>query len=172
MGPCMRTMLRFVIALSVGWLALAPGRAYGQAADHKTAADRLLQRGHPDQAMAEYHRSLALEAQSPATYFNLAIAAYSIRNLDQAAWALEKLLELDPQDVEALYNLGCLELYRQDLRKARTYLERARGCCNRDRRFAPLIDRGLGFVDELEGSPTQGLVFLALQDGLPSLALG
>lgn len=167
----MKTALRYLLYIGIGWLALAPGTAYCQAADHKAAADRLLARGRAERAALEYRKALALHPASTAAYFNLAIAEYQLKNLDGAAWALERLLEIDSEDVEALYNLGCLELYRQDLQKAEIYFKKAREYCERDPRFFPLIDQGLGFLDELEGSSSQGLVLLALQKGLPSLTL-
>jgi Flp pilus assembly protein TadD len=123
-----------------------------QAALHKRRGDEALSQAEFSRSIAEYHAALALNPQSTATYFNLAIAYYSNGEIREAAAALEQLLERNPHDAEAAYNLGCLYLYQQDTKKARTTFQHAKQCSNGDPTFVPLIDGGLAFLDELHNA--------------------
>lgn len=140
---------------------------------HKLAGDAYLRAGNAHLAIEEYQKAIALNSYSTTLYFNLAIALYAMGKIEASAQALEKLLALDPQDVEAHYNLACLSLYREDTVTAAQHFEKAKICCHPDSRFIPLIDKGLGFLKELKNADpsTQGVLFFLLQQGLPPVLL-
>lgn len=117
---------------------------------HKRRGDQALTQGDFSRAIEEYQGALAFNPQSTATYFNLAIAYYSSGDVRGAAAALERLLERDPHDVEALYNLGCLYLYQWETKKARAAFQHAKQCSDGDSTFTPLLESGLAFLDELD----------------------
>ena len=126
-------------------------------------------------AIENYEKAAQCDpALSTATYFNLAIAYYATRNMSGAIASLEKLIAIDPADVEAQYNLACLRLYKGDTKKAKLHFEQARNCCDRDPKFRPFIDKGLKFLDQLKKAdpPTQDLVSFFLAQGLPSIVIG
>lgn len=133
-----------------------------------------LQSGKHELAINEYEKAIAFDSKSTATYFNLAIAYYGVRNIEGATQALERLIEIEPNDVEALYNLACLKLYKQDCKKAKIYFEKARECCAKNPEFEPLITKGLEFLDRLmkDNPSTQDLVLFFLAQGLPPIVVG
>lgn len=137
----------------------------------KIKGDVYLRRGQFASAAAQYEKALASNPSLLHAYFNLAIAYYALKDVERAVQTLEKLVKLDPEDAEAQYNLACLSLYREDLRKARSHFEKARCCPQRDARFVTLIQQGLEFLDQLETSDpsTQGLAFYLLRNGLAPL---
>ncbi|GEM_PF-2805768 len=158
---------------SLGYAPICQKLGGHQALFNKLSGDRLLKEGKFPDSIKEYEKSLTLNPQSTTTCFNLAIAFYAIRNIKGAATALERLLSINPYDVEAQYNLACLKLYQQDIASAKTHFKRALLCCDKDPLFKPLIHRALDFLDDLkklEPSP-QELIFFFLQKGLPPLAL-
>ena len=116
---------------------------------HKQAGDRYLRAGEINPAIAEYKKALSLNPDSPATYFNLAIAYYQSRNFQAAASTLEKLIKLSPNDYEARYNLACLKLYQNDVQEARQCLEKAKSCCLSNPEFTPLIQNTIEFAEKL-----------------------
>ncbi len=130
-----------------------------------------LQSGKYELAIQEYEKAIKLDSKSTATYFNLAIAYYGVRNIEGATQALERLIEIEPNDVETLYNLACLKLYKQDYKKAKVNFEKARECCAKNPEFEPLITKGLEFLDHLtkDNPSTQDLVSFFLAQGLPSI---
>src|SRR3990167_1680329 len=77
----------------------------------KASADQLLKNGKILAAIKDYRKAIRLDSTNTALYFNLAIAHYSNHDMKNSALVLEKLVELDPSDTEALYNLGCVKLY-------------------------------------------------------------
>lgn len=117
---------------------------------YKSLADKYLKRQQFDLAIAEYEKALRLAPRSTATHFNLAITHYLQGDLEKSAHSLERVLELDPYDVEARFNLACLRLYLKDPTSAREHFERARSCCDSESIFRPLIKQGLEFLDQLE----------------------
>ena len=147
--------------------ALAPASAFSGSEAHRTAGNRCLEQGRTAAAISEYREALAADPSSTAVYFDLAIAYHSLSRTQEAASALEKLVELDPRDVEAYYNLGCLALYRGELGQAKLFFIKARTCRDRDPDFAPLVDQGLEFVDLIsEKDPvTQKVILYSIQNG-------
>lgn len=147
--------LAIIIALILGaatqaYCESAPPLAAGQALAHKKSGDIHLAGGRVDEAAAEYEKAVVLNPELSRAYFNLAIASYALGDLDQAIEALERVVELDENDAEALYNLGCLYLYKNNLTAARRFLVKARECCDSQPRFKPLVDKGLGFLETLQ----------------------
>ena len=145
----------------------------GTEVEYRLAGNHYLLQGNPKLAIEEYQKAITLNSHSTALYFNLAIALYTVGKIDAAAQALDKLLTLDPQDVEAQYNLACLRFYQQDTVKAEEHFEKAKLCCPSDPRFAPLINKGLEFLKELKDTDpsAQSVLFFLLQQGLPPIML-
>lgn len=160
----MRTLTQFLVSTIAGLLLACQAPAAFCETDHKALGDRYLQQSQTALAIHEYRQAIALHPASTSVYFNLAIAYYSERDIKEATSALEKLVALDPGDVEAQYDLGCLKLYQRDLETARACFQRAKQCCNQQPEFTPLIDGGLKFVDHFKqlDPQTQDAVFLYL----------
>ena len=129
---------------------------------HKQAGDCYLRAGETNQAIEEYRKGLLLNPASAPLYFNLAIAYYRSRNFQAAAAALEKLIQLSPDDYEACYDLACLKLYQNDMEGARQYLRKAKSCCFSDPEFTPLIQNTIEFAEKLTtlDPQTRGTVLL------------
>lgn len=135
---------------------------------HKITGDYLLKTGQPVLAAHEYRKALNLNSQASDIYFNLAIACYANRDLGGAIAALESLTILEPADIEAFYNLGCLYLYDERIEQAKKYFKKAKSISSNDSLFVPLIAQGLEFAEELFQSPSQGLMLYLLNHGLAS----
>ena len=132
-----------------------------------------LREGRFSSSIAEYQKALLDNPDSTvatAVYFNLAIAYYSEKNIQGAVNALEKLVVLKPQDVEAQYNLGCLKLYRRDLKESTACFNKASCCCNPDSPFFSPVHQGLALAQVLQTADpnTQNLIFLLLEKGMLS----
>ena len=155
--------------------------SWGETADspeavrHKISGDQYLREGKLSLAVADYNKAVSLNPHSTATYFNLAIALYAEKDVAGAASALQNILEIDPSDVEALYNLACLKLYLKHIQEAKNYFQKAKSCCQHDSHFRPLIEQGLGYLNELTAmdSSTQDLALflLQMQQGLAPLSV-
>ena len=158
-------------------LALAitgyPVIASCQSIDHKLTGDHYLKKGLFASAIAEYKEAITTNPSSTAIYFDLAIAYYSARNIDDATFALTKVIELNPNDVEAIYNLACLKLYQRNIKAATLHFEEAKRCCAITSEFAPLIQNGLDFIDQLKSfdPQTQDKLFYLLLQALPAQGL-
>lgn len=110
----------------------------------KTEADRLLRHGLAREAACLYERCIEKNPENSAACFNLAIAYYQSSRWNEAQQALEKVVSLNPKDVEALYNLGCLYLYRtEEIEKAKYLFEKARTESTQNTRFIPQITSGI-----------------------------
>lgn len=57
-------------------------------------------------SLEEYESIIEQGFESPELYFNAGNAAYKVNDLALAIWYFEKSLKLDPNDEDALYNLG------------------------------------------------------------------
>ena len=147
-----------------------PAIALCEPVNHKLTGDSYLRKKLFDPAIVEYKQAIAANPVSTDTYFNLAIAYYSMGNIKEASSTLEKLIALNPQDTEALYNLACLKLYQQDFETANLCLEKAKIYCNCDSQLTSLIDSSLAFMETfktLEPKVQQALCLLLMQ-ALPS----
>lgn len=152
-----------IVYPSSGWTKTL--RASAQ--DHKILGDHYLRNGKTSSAISEYQKALRINPNSEATYFNLAIAFYTERNMDSAISALGEVLKLNPADIEAQYNLACLKLYQRKIDNAKIHFEKAKECCPQNSSFIPLIQQGLDFVNDLEktDSSTQALALFLMQLG-------
>lgn len=168
--------------LVLGWLLFPhlaysqienPNQTAGQATVHKVKGDFYLQKGKVSLAIAEYQEAISLNPRYSNAYFNMAIAAYSSNNMASASSALEKLVEIDPKDAEAHYNLGCLELYRNDKEKAKRHFEQAQSSTECDARLRALIHQALAFIKEFEVADIshQEVILFLLSHGLPPVQL-
>ncbi len=137
---------------------------------HKLTADRYLKNGDAASAISEYQKAVTLNPHSTATLFNLAIAYYSIQNIEGATSTLEKILAIDPSDVEAEYNLACLLLYQGNLKDAQLHFEKTKSCCDANPQFGSLASQGLEYLNEFKSlnssSRDLALFLLQLQQGL------
>lgn len=174
--------LKKLFAGIVGWALLSsPSLAFcetraNQALPYKiykTSGDNYLRQNKPELAISQYRKALRFGSTSPAIYFDLAIAYYLQKNFKETTLALEKVVQLDPKDAEAFYDLGCLKLCQRQLHEARISFEKARLLCSADSRFLPLANHGLDFlkaVNELDPAKQELFFELLLQIGLPSLS--
>ena len=81
--------------------------------------------GDSERAISYYLRAIALAADKSNLYYNLAIEYLKTKQFNQAAEELNKVIQLDPKDKDAFYNLGVLyENYLGDLERARLYYKR------------------------------------------------
>jgi len=145
--------LLLVIASGTGLCKFAPIDEGGEAfLAHKYQGDRLLLKGKYEKSIEAYKEALKLDPQNTKTYFNLAIAHYSLRNIKPAAAALEKLVAIDPSDVEAQYNLACLHLYLRNITQAKTYFAQAKQHSANAPEFKHLINSAIDFVNDLQDS--------------------
>jgi tetratricopeptide (TPR) repeat protein len=148
--------------------ALAGSSEIESASNLKKTADAFLRLGEIEKAVLEYQKSISADPAFEAAYFNLAIAYYSLgRNADARA-ALQKLVELNPKDVEALYNLGCLSLYDRQVEKAALCFESAKNHCDCMCAFSEPISTALILTQRLNrlDFPTQAAVIEVLRKGL------
>ncbi len=147
------------------WVFLSSTSAYCQTfGEYKEAGDKCLRSGKSAIAIDEYKKALELNPGSTAVTFNLAIAYYKERNLKETISALERIVQLDPNDTEAYYNLGCLKLYQRNFEAARDCFKRAQACCGTNPNFACTIEQTLEFVGKLKtlDPQTQSAVLLSL----------
>ena len=163
--------LSFYFGLPTGAYSQQTSPAIENAFALKTSADRLLRNSRIVAAIEDYRKAIRLDSTNTALYFNLAIAYYSNNDMKNSAVALEKLIELDSHDAEALYNLGCVKLYLGDLEEAGSYFDKAKLCCPANSPFSSLIEEGIGFTNIVkELSPAkQTLLSPLLRQGVPPL---
>jgi tetratricopeptide (TPR) repeat protein len=172
MPHAIRLAMRLKLLIIVFLLLMLP-QAVSASPDYKKRGDQFLQVKKTTLAIAQYHKALEINPRSTSTYFNLAIAYYEERSLDKAIQALEKLIEIDPEDAEARYNLGCLRLYKGDFQEAHLHFQDGLRCCEKAPQFLPYMQKGLKLIEQIQQTDqsTQGLLFLMTQYGLPPLSL-
>ncbi len=137
----------------------------------KVRADQLLKQGRIGQAIPLYERVLRLDAKFANVYYNLATAYYLQNEVNKAAENLEAFTRLQPDDAEALFNLGCLKLQRGNFKEACKCFLRAQDCpcsqlISREIKKAHRFMKGL----ESQNLETQKLVTYLLT-GSPSATL-
>jgi tetratricopeptide (TPR) repeat protein len=136
-----------------------------RALEYKVSGDLSLKSGDALRAIAEYQKAIELNPHSTATLFNLAIAYYSIRDIDGTISTLKKILAIDPADVEVNYNLACLLLYQGNLKDAQLHFEKTKACCDGNPKFGALASQGLEYLNEFKSlnSPSRDLALFLLQ---------
>ena len=165
-------MKRILTLLCLIAALFGSGRSFAQGSDCKAAGDIFLKAGDPDRAIIEYERALSGDPRSTAIYFDLAIAYYMRKDVDETIRVLRALVLLDPADAEALYNLGCLMLYKEDLKSAKAYFWKASRLGGVHAEFVPFARNGLRFVRETErlDPPDRRAVCCFLLQSLPSIS--
>jgi len=68
--------------------------------------NRFSSEGRFEEAVKAYEKSIASNALSPVAHYNLGIAYKNLKQLDKAAVALEKSVELEPVNMDARVTLG------------------------------------------------------------------
>ena len=164
-------MKRVLVVICLMTALFGREQSLAQGLDHKAAADMFLKAGEPARAIVEYEHVLSDDPHSTAVYFDLAIAHYMRKDAEAAIQALRALVSLDPSDTEALYNLGCLMLYKEDLRSARAYFWKAFRQSGSHAEFIPFARNGLRFAREIERlePPNRKAVCHFLLQSLPSI---
>ena len=160
----MRFKIFFVVTIAAAAFFVSSTAFCETFESHKEAGDRYLRAGQTSPAIAEYQKALRLNPGSTAVSFNLAIAYYKERNLIETVSTLERIVQLDPNDYEAYYNLGCLRLYQKDFDAACDCFRKARACCGANQDFSRTLEDTLAFVSKLKtlDPQTQNAVLLSL----------
>ena len=85
----------------------------------------LITAGHRGQdAIQYYNRILKVDPKRRDIYFALTFIYYSEKNFDKAEDLTKKVLDLYPQDKQAMYNLGAIAFAKGDKQKCRTIWEK------------------------------------------------
>ncbi|HXV28181.1 MAG TPA: tetratricopeptide repeat protein, partial [bacterium] len=145
----MFNLKKLIYPLAFGVLTLAGPAGIAMAslpaqdpAFHFSSGNRHLENGNYQAAILEFERSLEDHPSQTKIYFNLAIAYYAEGKMSKAAGALEKLLAINPKDVEARYNLACLNLYLENPGKAKEHFLAAKADAFQSPAFIPMINQG------------------------------
>ena len=146
----------FLLFLGGGAYALSPSQ---QGLNLKVQADQLLKQGRIEQAISLYETVLKEDKGFANAHYNLATAYYLKGELGKAAESLKAFLHFQPNDAEALYNLGCLKIRLGDFDEAMKCFLRAENCpCSR--LISRKIKEALRFTKGLrnENPKTQQLI--------------
>ncbi len=84
-----------------------------------------LDQGELDRAAGYYKEAVASDSTFAPPYANLGIVYSRIRLFDDAAKAYAKAINLEPQTIDAYYNLGAMHIGNGDLATGAAWLERA-----------------------------------------------
>ncbi len=85
----------------------------------------LITAGHRGQdAIQYYNRILKIDPKRRDIYFALTFIYYSEKNFDKAEDLTKKVLDLYPQDKQALYNLGAIAFAKGNKKECRTIWEK------------------------------------------------
>ena len=122
---------------------ISPTFAQADLQPQKDKADNLLTSCHIEPALTLYQEIISQDPNFANCYYNMAICYNQKKQFDKAYSALEKFVRLKPQDSEAVFNMGIMQIYLGDNEKARTLLFKARALHpNRDikRRIQDALD--------------------------------
>ena len=136
----------------------------------KGEADQLLKRGQIERAVSRYQIVLREDRHFANAHYNLATAYYLQGDLGKAAESLKAFLNLQPQDAEALYNLGCLKIRLASFDEAMKCFLKAVDCpCSR--LISQKIKEALRFTKDLhrENPETQQLMAYLLTGSAQTL---
>lgn len=81
-------------------------------------------KGQYDREIGEYLKCVALNANYGPAQLNLGHAYLARDQLEQARAAYQRVIDLDPENAVALYNLGLLEFDLADFDRSHDYLDR------------------------------------------------
>lgn len=120
-----------LLAAALMILGLSCTIALGQTASSglqplKDRADELLLQNQYVPALDLYHQIISKEPDFANCYYNMAICHNMMCNFQEAFDSLVKFVELKPNDSEAYFNMGIMQVYLGDDEKARTLLKKAR----------------------------------------------
>jgi len=92
----------------------------------KDKADDLLSANQILPALDIYHQIIEKEPGFSNCYFNMAICYNQLRQFDKAYAALEKFVRIKPNDSEAYFNMGIMQVYLGNDEKSRHLFLKAR----------------------------------------------
>ncbi len=85
----------------------------------------LITAGHRGQdAIKYYNKILKIDPTRKDIYFALTFIYYDQKNFDKAEDLTKKILDLNPQDNQAMYNLGAIAFAKGDKKKCKTIWEK------------------------------------------------
>ncbi len=90
------------------------GARPGNADAHNILGVSLAALGNDKDAVAELKRAIKINAQAPSYHANLGGILRQAGRLDEAAEALETAIKLDPNNAQALNNLGIIQSRRSN----------------------------------------------------------
>lgn len=136
-------------------LAASPG-----AFEMKVQADSLLKQGQAARSILLYEKVLQQNPRLANAYYNLATAYYLEKKLEKAIQNLESFVSLEPNDAEALYNLGCLKLRMGHFEDARDCFLTAKNCPSAQL-VSQKIKEALRFTKDLQSEKPETRELLA-----------
>jgi len=89
----------------------------------KEYADLLANAHHPDEAIIYYYNILNINPRRTDVLFSLAYIYYNKKNFEKARDVIEKVLLYEPDNTQAMYNLGAIAAASGDKVKAKNYWE-------------------------------------------------
>ena len=99
--------------------------ASGEGVDGMTVGHRLMEANEPELALKAYLRGASETGINADVLSSLGSANLSLGRLGQADKLLKRALELDPNYVPALNNLGVVKMEQGDIGEARVYFQKA-----------------------------------------------
>lgn len=99
--------------------------ARGDGVDGMTVGHRLMEAGEHELALKAYLRGAAESGINADVLSSLGSANLALGRLGQAEKLLERALELDPDFVPALNNMGVVKMETDDVGEARVYFQKA-----------------------------------------------
>lgn len=129
----------------------APGVKQGKAEDPLTVGHRLLESGEHELALKSYYRAAAAEGVNADVLAAIGSANLKLGRLGQAEQMLRRALELDPNFVSALNNLGVVLLEKGEYGEASRVFERA---AKLDKDKTPSIKKNLKLAQSRMPKPS------------------
>ena len=129
--------------------------------EKKIEADRLLKKGWIEKAIPLYEEVIRENKRFSNAYYNLATAYYLEGDLEKAVQNLEAFLRIEPLDIEARYNLGCLKLRMGKFEEAQKHFQWALDGPSRSSLFLPKIKEALLLLKDLHNQNPQNRQLLA-----------
>jgi len=90
----------------------------------KEYADFLASAHHPDEAIKYYYNILNINPRRSDILFSLAYIYYNKKNYEKAEEVISKILLYEPDNTQAIYNLGAIAASRGDIQKAKAQWEK------------------------------------------------
>lgn len=144
-----KALLIAILVIVLGHTSIFAQNASSQLQPLKDKADDLLSANQIVPALDIYHQIIEKEPEFSNCYFNMAICYNQLKQFDKAYAALEKFVTLKPNDSEAFFNMGIMQVYLGNERIARTHLHKAQAL-HPSREISKRIKNAL---DHLQPSP-------------------